>query len=197
MSYLIAMVAGYTRALTEIAKQDGGIARYLQYLKSSLASETVAAFLASQVMEELTNKLATVIRRRLAHPAYIDHLENVKFNDLEKRVNRQGVSDIRDFVHEGGAIPILLATAIFDRNGLAELSTSTGGEWGKTEEKTERTQNMKLKEGRDNSYNDKMLKRYRAALKKAVEAVSGGSGEEGGEVSQGCFAAGICRNQTC
>ncbi|GMI34749.1 hypothetical protein TrRE_jg247, partial [Triparma retinervis] len=111
-------------------------------------------------------------------------MEATKRDHLVKRMNRPNVSDIREEVKEmGGAIPILLATAVFDTKGLAELSeTPPGGEWAQSPESIQpdygildRTRNMKLKEGRDVTYNVKMLKRYKAAL-----AVSGGSGGEGG-----------------
>ena len=131
MSSLIAVVAGYVRALKHIAKDDGGKARFLHFLQRSLTREIVEGFIGSKVMVTLSKTLEALCKERCAHPTYIEQTEKDAQLQLTNRMKRSGVSDIREEVGNPhrGAIPILLATVVFDRNGLEELLSIPGGEW--------------------------------------------------------------------
>ena len=174
MSSLIAVVAGYVRALKHIAKDDGGKARFLHYLQRSLTREIVEGFIGSQVMVTLSKTLEALCKDRCAHPTYIEQTEKDARLQLTNRMKRSGVSDIREEVGNPhrGAIPILLATVVFDRNGLEELLSIPGGEWAITPDaqkenfsSRERKRNMSLKEGgKNNAFTKKMLRRYKGGI---------------------------------
>ena len=68
MSSLTAVVAGYVRALKEVAKDSGGKARFLHFLKRSLTREIVEGFIGSQVMVTLAKTLEALCKQRFAHP---------------------------------------------------------------------------------------------------------------------------------
>lgn len=178
MSSLTAVVAGYVRALKEVAKDSGGKARFLHFLKRSLTREIVEGFIGSQVMVTLAKTLEALCKQRFAHPTYIEGAEKDARLELTSRVMRSGVSDIRDEVGNPnrGAIPILLATVVFDRNGLEELLIARG-EWATTPDtqkenfsSIERTRNMNLKEGKNKAFTKRMLRRYNG---KAADTMGG------------------------